>query len=59
MPRIFAQYLAIYTNINWIGPKANWMFQSEFKILQKPTKSCQIFLTFCQSGEISPNLVTV
>ena len=29
------------------------------EILIKPSKDCQIFLTFCQSGEISPNLVTL
>ena len=29
------------------------------QILNKPSKDCQKVLKFCQSGEISPNLVTV
>ena len=28
------------------------------QILNKPSKDCQKVLKFCQSGEISPNLVT-
>ena len=32
---------------------------SFFQILKEPHKNCQRILKFCQSGEISPNLVTL
>ena len=52
MPRIFAQYLAIYNNK--IGPKAPWIsiVGSKFcQILIKSSKSCQFFLTCCQKWQ--------
>ena len=30
-----------------------------YKVKYKPSKICQRFVNFCQSGEISPNLVTL
>ena len=43
MPKMFAQYLD----------------SKVYLVLITPSKSCQIFFKFCQSGQISPNLVTL
>ena len=56
----FFQYLAIY-NIKKL-PKTYKICQNSFKCCQtlnKPLTICQRFLKFCQSGKISPNLVTL
>ena len=53
--------MAIYNSINWPIKQTECSKLSAkcFKIQIKPTKSCQIFLTFYQSGVILPNLVTL
>ena len=58
MLRFFAQYLAIYNNVNW--PKSTLNVSKKVQILtNKPSKSFRLFVQFYQSGKISPNLVTL
>ena len=45
----FAQYQQHFTNVGKIS----------FQTLNEPSQNCQRLLIFCQSGEISPNLVTL
>ena len=52
--------LAIYNNETW--PNSIHYFAKRIKILsftKKPSKKSQSLLKFCQSGEFSPNLVTL
>ena len=52
--------LSIYSNKNF--PKAYKLCQVSWKLCPKPNKPkiyCQRFLNICQSGGISPNLVTL
>jgi len=57
---IIIQSLAIYNNDNLAGYKKDKVSTKVWQILNKPTtKIAQRHEIFCQSGEFSPNLVTL
>ena len=60
MARLFGKYSAIYKNVNLPNSIKKSQIGSKFMPYQnKPSKYSQRLLTFCQSGEISPNIVTL
>ena len=57
---IIIQSLAIYNTDNLAGYKMDKVSTKVWQILNKPTtKNAQELIKFCQSGEISPSLVTL
>ena len=61
MTKLFFQYLAIFMAMK-MRPKNTNCAKVSWKLCPKPNKPeiyCQRFLNLCQSGGISPNLVTL
>ena len=56
MARLFAQYLAIYNTKKLLNNKN--ICESRYKLLPNSNEPKNYYI-FCQSGEISPNLVTL
>ena len=60
MARLFFQFLAIYNNESLHSKEMFSKLGLQFcQILNKSSKDSQRVLKFCQSAEISPNLVTL
>ena len=57
MARLFVQYLTIYNNEKFAQLQKHC--QRRFKILSKLRKIAKNLIKYCQTGVISPNLVTL